>query len=362
MSAMVMSIEEAMAKAQASAQGGAPAVVSSDPLLCDLSAWLENVAPPTWVVDGIVQRGYVYALTAITNHGKTAISLLMGLCIAANKRFAGKDLSAGAVLILCGENPDGFRTRLRATMQAMELTVADLSGRVVVLDKSLPLRPHLDQIKAEALALGVEFSLVLIDTSVSYFTGDSEDDNLQALEHARDMRELTELPGHPAVVANCHPTKGADRDNLLPRGGGAFLNEVDGNLTVWAEGETAELHWFRKKRGPDFDPIPFEFHGTTMDEGGVQVPTVVAWPISDARALELKRTRRENENRVLYAMLHKPEGTMSEWADMCGWDGRKNKSKVIRILRKLHEDALTVNKRGDWTLTKAGLAEAERIR
>jgi len=33
-------------------------------------------------------------------------------------------------------------------------------------------------------------------------------------------------------LVNCHPVKNASRDNLLPMGGSAFLNEVDGNLTL----------------------------------------------------------------------------------------------------------------------------------
>src|SRR5262249_19301658 len=44
------------------------------------------------------------------------------------------------------------------------------------------------------------------------------------------MREL-QLPGGPTTIINCHPTKNATDDNLLPRGAGAFLAEVDGNLT-----------------------------------------------------------------------------------------------------------------------------------
>ena len=45
-------------------------------------------------------------------------------------------------------------------------------------------------------------------------------------------------------MALCHPTKGASRGNLLLRGGGAFLNELDGNFANWfhGPGEVTELH------------------------------------------------------------------------------------------------------------------------
>lgn len=331
-------------------------------LLVPVDEWLKDATPPVWVIEGIVQQGYLYAMTAVTNHGKTAISLLMGLCCATGRKFAGHEILKGAVLVLCGENPDGFRTRLRATLSlGLGLDAEDVKGQVVVLPMSLPLAEYLDQIKAEAVAMGIEFSMVIVDTSVTYFTGDDENDNLAMRDHALDMRELTELPGRPAVIANCHPTGSADRENLRPRGGSAFLNEIDGNLTVWAEGETASLHWQRKKRGPDFDPIPFLFHGTTLDEMGIAVPTVYAEPISEEMDRELKQKRRESENKVLYQIKHHPNDSIADWCAGCGWDPKKFKSKVHRILHRLKDDGLVKVHRGTWTLTKAGKDEAEYI-
>ena len=341
--------------------GARPTVASGKPLLVDAAEWLDQSAPIEWVVDGVIQRGQLYAMTAITNHGKTAISLYLAMCVAGRKKFCGREISSGAVLVLCGENPDGFRTRLRATMAALDLDSDDLRGQVIVLPVALQLREYVEQIVEECQALG-PFALVLIDTSVSYFTGDNEDDNLQARSHAWDMRELIRLPGHPAVIANCHPTKSADRDNLLPRGGGAFLNEIDTNLTVWADGESALLHWQRKKRGPDFDPLPCEFHGKTLEERGQKLPTVVALPITEERAKELKRARNEDENRLLYAMLHHPDGSYAEWADACGWNGEKAKSKVFRVMERLKEDKLVEKTRKGMALTAKGREEAKSIR
>lgn len=374
MAEKITDINDAIAKAQATAMkslssgrangtGTPPAEAVQGPLLVPIVEWFKESEPPVWVVEGIVQQGYIYALTAVTNHGKTAISLLMGLCVAAGKRFAGHDIRKGAVLMLCGENPEGFRTRLRATLTiALNLEVEDVAGAIVILPASLPLRNHLDQIKSEAAALDLEFSLVIIDTSVTYFTGEDENDNLAMRDHALDMRELTELPGRPAVIANCHPTASADRENLRPRGGGAFLNEIDGNLTVWAEGETAEFHWQRKKRGPDFDPIPFEFHGVSMEDMGVAVPTVYAQPISEERELEIRRKRRESEDRLLYALRSHPGGSISDWCSACGWDPKKSKSKVHRILTRLKEHGLAKVHRGWWSLTPAGEKEAQGIK
>lgn len=336
------------------------ATKSIKPLLVDAVDWLDDSVPFEWVVDGLIQRGSLYALTAVTNHGKTAIGLLMAMCVASAKRFADREVVRGKVLILCGENPDGFRTRLRATMQALDLDREDVAGLVTVLPHALQLRDYVEQIKEEGARFG-EFALVLVDTSVSYFTGDSEDDNLQARSHAWDLRALAELPGHPAVIANCHPTKSANKDTLVPRGGGAFTNEIDTNLTVWSDGETAHLHWHLKKRGPDFDPIPFEFHGKSMEEHGQKVPTVVALPITDERAHALKRGRNQDEDRLLFAMLHHPDSNFADWATACGWNGERAKSKVHRVMARLLEDRLVSKTRKGFGLTAAGKTEAQGV-
>lgn len=360
MSAAVKSLDEALRAAQ---QGkGKPAVPAAQKqLVIDVREWLADSAPPVWLVEGIIQRGMLYAVTAITNHGKTAITLLMAVAVGSGLDWAGHKTTKAGVLILCGENPDGFRTRMRATLQAVGVEEEELWGHVKVLPYSVPLRDYVTQIREEAKAFGVEYGMVLIDTSPSFFSGDSEDDNMQALHHALDMRVFHELPGKPAVIANCHPTKGADQEHLVPRGGGAFLNEIDTNLTVWAEEEVATFHWATKKRGPDFEPIAFEFHGKTMVEGEHKVPTVVALPISEERAHALKKERRERENRVLYAMLHHPGASYSTIAGACGWDPGRAKSRINRIMKILMVDALVAKKRGSYVLTKAGEAEARMI-
>ena len=329
------------------------------PLLVDALQWLDDATPMDWVVDGLIQRGQLYAMTAITNHGKTAIGLLLALSVASGTVFAGRDILPGKVMILCGENPDGFRTRLHATLEHMGLEREDIAARVTVLPQALPLVGCVEQIIEEARQQAGDYSLVLVDTSISYYSGDNEDDNLQARTHAWHLRALSELPGHPAIIANCHPTKSADRETLLPRGGGAFLNEIDTNLTVFAEGETAVLHWHRKKRGPDFDPIPFEFHGKSVEEHGRKVPTVVAAFITEQREIDLRNKRRQTDDRLLYEMLHHADAGFREWARACELSGP---SAVHRVMDRLKQDKLVEKYRGALRLTNAGKLEAERIR
>jgi hypothetical protein len=96
------------------------------------------------------------------------------------------------------------------------------------------------KIRTEMEALG-GCALLIIDTSAAYFDGDDENDNVQLGQHASNMRELR-IPGGPCTLINCHPPKNASDDNLLPRGGGAFLAEVDGNLTAVKNATTIKMH------------------------------------------------------------------------------------------------------------------------
>jgi hypothetical protein len=378
-------IDDAIAAAQKAAFQSVPATggkvtpirsgissIPDGPVCQPVDAFLADGDAPSWVVGGIIQTNYLYALTAPTNHGKTAVSLVMALCVAAGRPFAGRQTMAGKVLILCGENQDGFRLRMLATMDSLGITMNDVRGRMFVLPQSTGLAYLLEQIKKDADTMG-DLTFVLVDTSVSFFTGDNENDNQQAYAHARDLRELSLLPGKPAVVVNCHPASGAGKDltreSCVPRGGSAFLNEIDTNLTVWAEGECAEFHWMRKKRGPDFSPILFEYRAINVQSHDQAVPTVVAEHIDEHREKEIRTHKREHEARLMSAMYHNQNGTLREWAFESGFTiktgkyaGQPHMSMTARTLERLKEYKLAERSRRDgWVLTRLGKEEAKDI-
>jgi hypothetical protein len=125
-----------------------------------------------------------------------------------------------------------------------------------VLPGSFPLTDEgAEALRQDMYRLGVPLALIVGDTASSFFPGDDENSNVQSGGYARALRRLTiECPGSPALVALSHPVKNASAGNLLPRGGGAFLNELDGNLTLWSEvkGEATQLHWQGKNPRPGF--------------------------------------------------------------------------------------------------------------
>lgn len=330
--------------------------------------FIARYPPLEQLIDGLLARGRCYSLTGQTGHGKTAIAKLMELAVAAGKPFAGRDVPKCAVLSLQGENPEDAAMRMRGTAQCMGFTQTDLN-RIFVIAEAFDLDAKVLDIDRIGDQLG-PFGLVAVDTSAAYNMGTDENDNLQARRHAAMFRDLTKLPGNPTVIVLCHPTKGATRESLLPRGGGAFLAEVDGNLTCWKDDAgIVTLSTAGKFRGPSFDPIRFELKPWELrevrDSKGRPVQTVVAIPLADDRAEQLQAKVLDDENRLLIAMSKKPGGSIKELAlaaGMTSGPGIPQKSRVHRLLETLKSQALTEKTRtGTWVLTVKGKKEAEQL-
>jgi hypothetical protein len=275
------------------------------------------------------------------------------------------DLEAfkGNVLFLAGENPSDLEARFIGMAVKYNLPVDQLP---FVLPGSFPLTEDgAAALKREITALQVPLALIVGDTASSFFPGDDENSNVQSGSYARTLRGFCDdCEGNPAVVALSHPIKDATRANLLPRGGGAFLNELDGNLTCWSEarGEITELHWQGKIRGPDFSPLGYRLRevptGLT-DERDRPEMTIVAEPMSEEAVTDARKQATANEDAILLALRNNADRSLAQIATAVGWldpDGRAERWKVQRAIEALETDKLIVRKRkgAPWTLTDKG--------
>jgi hypothetical protein len=317
---------------------------------------------PNWLIEGVLQRGRLYACTSLTNHGKTAVWLYNSCMIQAGRPIAGLAVDQANVLYLAGENPTDLQGRMLGIMR--DLGLRELPW---VLPHAFPLvEEELERLKGECRA--VEWGLIVGDTAASFFPGDDENDNVQAAAYGRALRSLCELPGNPAVMVLSHPTKNAARDNLLPRGGGALLNELDGNLVLWSEslGEMTTLHWQGKIRGPNFDPIAYKYRlvGTGFaDRRGRDDMTVLAEPIDDFEAANHAKQAVANEDAVLAQLNRSPDFSLAQIASACGWIGEgglPEKWRAQRSVERLRADKMIRRHRGRWVLTDAGKKELEK--
>ena len=71
-------------------------------LLLSAEQFIAGFTPPAYLIDGIIQRGYLYSLTARTHHGKTAVSMYIAQCIARSEAMHGHSVKGGTVLLLAG--------------------------------------------------------------------------------------------------------------------------------------------------------------------------------------------------------------------------------------------------------------------
>jgi hypothetical protein len=220
-----------------------------------------------------------------------------------------------------------------------------------------------DRIKTEVTQLGGEFGLIVVDTGPVFYEGDDENNRTQQGRHAELLRSLISLvPGKPAVIANCHPTKNAASDNLIPAGGGNFLNSVDGNLTAAKTDSTTELHWQGKFRGVEFAPMHFMLktvtHQDLKDSAGNLIPTVICEHISEQAKDQIAEQRVQDENRMLSIIQDNPKASLAELAVRMGWklySGEPHKSKADRCLKGLKKAKyVTVTRAGRFRLTPEG--------
>jgi hypothetical protein len=165
-------------------------------------------------------------------------------------------------------------------------------------------------------------------------------------------------------VVLCHPIKAATEvAHLLPRGGGAFLAEVDGNLTAWKDDCLISLHHSTKFRGAGFEAITFRLDKVLVEElkdsKGRMIPTVRAVPISEEEESNATAGTRSDDDLVLaeYCGAGDRAPSLADVARALGWfrsDGEPYKSKVQRAVGRLQKDGLVKSFRGDWVLTDKG--------
>jgi hypothetical protein len=319
--------------------------------------FIRGFQPPDYHIDGISQKGYLYSTTAMTGTGKTAVLLLISALTMLGKPLGDREVRKGRVVYFAGENPDDVRMRWIAMAHYLDfdpdcVDVHFIAGTFSVAEM-------FDRIRTDVEAIGGA-DMVVVDTSAAYFNGDDENSNTQLGNHARSLRALTTLPGKPVVYAACHPIKNADPSNMLPRGGGAFIAEVDGNLTL-NKGDTVKMQWQGKHRGPDFDPIHFELKTVTapslVDSKGRPVPTVMAEALSKGESVKRANKASSDDDHVLLAIEQGKGASINEIAESLCWfltGGEPNKSRARRAVDRLRGRKLIEMARKGWKLTKKG--------
>jgi hypothetical protein len=292
--------------------------------------------------------------------------LLLAALVALGKKFADLETEKGRVVYFAGENTQDVRQRWIALAEAMNFDADAVD--VWFRDGPLKISTAAEHIKKEVEEIGGVL-LIIIDTSAAFFEGKDENDTVELRDHAARIRELCKLPGNPTLLTNCHPVKAPNNENLIPRGSGAYLNEVDGNLTITKDDNVATLHWAGKLRGPEFEPITFQLQTLTFDrirdKKKRPMPTVVAKHIGEETSEAFEQRARQDEDLILKAIADGAR-SVTEIARNLGWYSRDThtplKSRVHRGMKELKKARLievtarrtTITPKGERALKAAG--------
>jgi hypothetical protein len=323
-------------------------------LLKKLGGWMREFVLPEYLWDGILIKRFCYSLTAQTGAGKTAVAMLLAVYAATGEALCGRHVERGSVIYLAGENPTDVQMRFLGLCHMMGIDWDTLD--IHIIEGTMDISKHADQFRAECEAFGLKPSLVIVDTAAAYFPGDNDNDNAQMGSYARQLRELCKLPGGPCVLVLCHPTKGAKEiGEMVPRGGGAFLNEVDGNLAAARDVNLIAIQALGKFRGPEFAPLHFGLH-TVWEcpalydtKKGKHLPTVVAQAVSEAGAAARAMETETSSIRLVQFIYANPKASFVQIAT----EFKVNKSKAERMVNDLINEKLVKRDKltGKLTLT-----------
>jgi hypothetical protein len=301
--------------------------------------FMSTFTAPDYLIADILMRGFVYALTGPTAHAKSAIALLIAELVSSTNRnamFGAHKVEKGRVLYFVGENPLDIRMRvIGADSRRFDDPEND---EIFFIDGQVDFDALFDEIASKIEAIG-GVALIIVDTSAAYFLGEDENSNPQMGNHARKLRRLTTLPGNPCVLVLCHPIKNAQEPSqLLPRGGGAFLAEMDGNLTAWKTDELVQLN-YTKMRGPGFEPITLKLERieTTrlQDSKGRILPTVRAVVVNEIEVESSEGKLRQDHDLVLLRAVTYPRQSLADIAKALGWINDKGEPAKMRVKRAL---------------------------
>jgi hypothetical protein len=309
--------------------------------------------PPDYAIEPFVRSASLYTLTAKTGSGKTALAIVMALAIATGRPdILDRDVAHGRVAYVAAENPDDLRMRVMVAAYQLNIDLDELGDRLMILDYRV--KPEELAKRLKGLAESRPFSLIIIDTLAAFFDGNDANDNVQGGEFMRRLRPLTQIGGSPSIIVAAHPVKNASEDNLVPYGGGAILNEVDGNLTLSSKSGLVSLHWQGKFRGLEFKPLFFRMETVSspdvVDAKGRQVLLPVCRPSTEEASEDRQATETRTDLLLIRAMIENPTGTQQDWGRAIG----RAKSNVCVRLQRLKGEKLVEVAVGKWSVTAKG--------
>lgn len=274
--------------------------------ILDLDQLRAASASITWSVKGVVPADSIGVLFGGSGTFKSFIALDYCLHVAHGLPWLGRKTKKGAVLFIAAEGGAGLWRRVQAWHQARGLSCDGVP--LYVLPVAVSLTTEASAVVSAAQALGIEPSVIVVDTMSQTFDGEENSAN-EVAGYLRALGAHFRALWRCVVMVIHHSGHSATE---RPRGSSALRSNVDFMLGVFRDEKemlaTVECH--KQKDGELFEPATFQLSSERLghDEDGDAITSLVARRVGSADEL-LAAVQKEGaagrggRNQVLLSLL-----------------------------------------------------------
>lgn len=205
-----------------------------------------SVAPPTWVIKGVLPQAELVVMYGASGSGKSFMALDMAAAIARGVPWRGCKVRQGRVAYIAAEGAGGFRKRLVAYAQHNQVDLAGLPiGVIHAAPNMMEKQDAVDVAKAVKAWGGAD--MIIVDTFAQVMPGANEnagEDVGKALTHCKRIHEVTGA----MVVLIHHAGKDSSKG---ARGWSGLRAAADAELEVVREATGRALKLTKSKDGED---------------------------------------------------------------------------------------------------------------
>jgi hypothetical protein len=235
---------------------------------------LENLAPPSFLIDDVLTEGGLSVLWGRSGGMKSFVALDMAMCIAAGIPWHGRPVRQGLVVYLAAEGSHGLGRRAIGWRRTRGRDLPKPAFKLIPHSVALT-SDDLDAMVAAILALGVMPVLIIIDTLARTFGAGDENKQADMNAYVSAADRLREATGANVLIVHhsgVHEDKRERGSNVL-RGAADTVIKVsrkDDKLDIINHGPEG-----KQKDAEEFKTIKLETKKVFFEQAGCEQSTLV---------------------------------------------------------------------------------------
>lgn len=229
---------------------------------------LENLPPPSWLVDGLISDSGLSILYGDPGSCKSFITIDMAMRLALGWDWHGAQTKRVGVLYIAGEGVRGLGNRIKgwrlkhgAGGQDMPFALLPVAAQLLDAGERMKLVRTIDAAK---IKLGFDIGLIVIDTVSRAIAGQDENGQETMSAFVKACDDIREHCGG-SVIGVHH--SGKNKDNGM-RGSTVLLGACDASFMVKKSDSLVTLKCEKQKDGEETAPIYFKMERFAWDGGG----------------------------------------------------------------------------------------------